>query len=111
VRVSGRLVGLWGIFWRPLRIDHNKIGEVILALMKLSNVMLDFPGQGEDGVWLPVVGKHSYMPSVRVRAEYEGATPGDEPLPLKAQKAATSALRKHLTAVAAGAGYHRPGRT
>lgn len=108
----GRLVGLWGLFWRPLRIDYERIGHVIVALMKLSNLMLDFPGEGADSAWTPVF--KARPPSAYVRQTYgvdAPTIPSGEPLTRAELKAATSQLRIEMTAAAASAGYHRPGCT
>ena len=112
----GRLVGLWGIFWRPLRIHHNRIGEVIGALMKLSNLMLDHPGDGADAYFVPVYGAHTRKPSAQTFQDYpmddkgNFSIPSNPPLSRAEQKANTSRLRVQLTSDCEGA-YHRPGCT
>lgn len=40
-RAFGLLVARWGIFWRPLRVDFDKIPVIIRVCCKLHNICID----------------------------------------------------------------------
>lgn len=44
----GRLVGMWGVLWRPLRMGLDHVPDLLLAAMKLCNVALRMPGVGDE---------------------------------------------------------------
>jgi len=103
-----------GIFWRPWRGSTHKFGKVVLAAMKMSNVLIDYPdAEFEDAAFadLEDAEQPRRPPQGRGwrRADGRARPPSGQRRRRDHAARDHSAIRDALKEVAREASYFRPG--
>jgi len=108
----GRLVGIFGIFWRPWRGTTGKFGKVVLAAMKMSNVLIDYPDdEFEDAAFADLEDSEQQRrtPQGWRRSDGRDRPPSGQRRRRDHAERDHSAIRDALKEEARKASYFRPG--
>lgn len=101
-----------GIFWRPWRGTTGKFGKVVLAAMKMSNVLIDYPDdEFEDAAFADLEDSEQQRrtPQGWRRSDGRDRPPSGQRRRRDHAERDHSAIRDALKEEARKASYFRPG--